>query len=102
MDDVEEMIDFKADRYGHGCYLREHLKDMIAKEIPMECCPSSNVFTLKLENYKDLPNVKEYIMNKHNFSICTDNTLLFNTNISQEVYEIMLAFKLSIDDMKRI
>ena len=102
MDDMHEMIAFKPDRLAHGCYLKENLSTIMGYSIPMECCPSSNYATLGLASYSKVPNVAEYLQCNYCFSINTDNTILFQTNISQEIYEIMSAFKLSIEQMRQI
>jgi adenosine deaminase len=102
MDDIDDMINFKPDRLAHGCYLKERVKLVIDSHIPMEICPSSNYATLGLTSYSKIPNISVYLKEKHCFAICTDNTILFQTNISQELYEVMHAFNLSIEDMKEI
>ena len=38
----------------------------------------------------------------HNIIICTDDTMLFSTNLSTEMFEYTKAFNVSAQDMKKL
>ncbi len=104
-----QMLDFnkfKPDRLGHTYFFNDnHINETIAHKIPVEFCPSSAKLTLQLNSYKNIPWNKYYDNNSgllHFICINTDDTLLFNTDITQECLEICLAFDLSVKDLKAI
>mmetsp|Transcript_33534 Transcript_33534/g.51543 ORF Transcript_33534/g.51543 Transcript_33534/m.51543 type:complete len:126 (-) Transcript_33534:8-385(-) len=86
------MIDFKPDRLGHCIYLsKQQIKQVAEMGIPVEVCPTSNVASTQCSLASFLPHIKEFEMFKHNTVICCDDTLLFNTNLSMELFEFSKA-----------
>ena len=97
-----DVLKFKPDRVGHFNYFNEDLFDKIHElNIPIEMCPTSNKFTMYLKDYKDHHFIK-YHKTKHPISLCTDDTVVFDTNLSEEYFRIFQAFDLNIDDAKDI
>ncbi len=47
-----------------------------------------------------LPHLRKLHDLKHNFIICTDDTMLFSTNISTELFEYAKGFKASSQELK--
>jgi len=47
-----------------------------------------------------LPHLKEFYKLTHNLIICCDDTMLFGTNISNELFEFGKAVKATIRDLK--
>ena len=71
--------------------------------IPVEICPSSNVATTQVGLVEFLPHMHEFQKYKHNMIICCDDTLLFNTNISMELFEFAKAVKITeVSDLKEL
>ena len=102
-----QMIDFevfKPDRLGHTYFFSdEHVNQTIQQRIPVEFCPSSAMCTLGVDSFKNIPWTKYVNKSKNlNHFICinTDDTLLFNGDITQECFEICNAFNISITDLK--
>ena len=62
--------------------------------IPVEVCPTSNVATTQSSLPTFLKHLQEFWRLEHNIIICCDDTLLFNTNISMELFEFAKAVKL--------
>lgn len=86
------MIDFKPDRLGHCCFLsKDQIKQVVDLNIPVEICPTSNVAATQCHLVPFLPQLKEFAQYNHNMIVCCDDTLLFNTNISMELFEYAKA-----------
>lgn len=89
------MIDFKPDRLGHCCFLTEQQTEQVSSlGIPVEICPSSNVATLQCSSPLLMTHMKNFYKHKANIVICCDDTLLFNTNLSMELFEFSKAVNL--------
>jgi adenosine deaminase len=87
-----DVLEFKPDRIGHFNYYNEDLFEKILKlGIPIEMCPTSNLFTMDLKEYKDHHFIK-YFYKGHPLALCTDDTAVFDTNITEEYYRMFKAF----------
>mmetsp|Transcript_849 Transcript_849/g.1985 ORF Transcript_849/g.1985 Transcript_849/m.1985 type:complete len:217 (+) Transcript_849:5659-6309(+) len=97
--DTSSILDFKPDRLGHCCDLDEvnfeRIRDL---SIPVELCPSSNLATMKWTAY-DQHHFSKFYASGLPISICTDDTLLFQTDITKEHFFIAQAFHLSTADL---
>ncbi len=77
----------KAERIGHGISsvldekLMEHLKNT---QIPLEICPTSNLFTRKYVKKLEEHPVREFFNRKMNVTINTDDPTLFSVNLIEE------------------
>jgi adenosine deaminase len=94
-----------ADRIGHGLYLRdaseEVIQEVIDRQIPLEMCPTSNVQTSQMTDHSEHPFV-DYFRKGVNITINTDNRLMSNTTMTEELHHIVEAFDLSRDDVRKI
>ena len=96
------MLDFCPQRLGHVCCLDdEEWKKLKSSMIPVEICLTSNVMTggapsLELHHFADLYNAK------HPLSICTDDSGLFSTSLSNEYYLVASTFGLSKTELFRL
>lgn len=102
--DSQEMIDFKPDRLGHCCYLsKEQIQQVVDLNIPVEICPTSNVAATQCGLVQFLKHLQEFARLKHNMVVCCDDTLLFNTNLSAELFEFAKATKITEkEDLKQM
>jgi len=100
LDYFDKLLSFPIDSIGHGVFLwipdnfvdysqkankrrRELLKEVIAKNIELEICPTSNVLFSPLKSHKDIPfNLFNKIGLK--YSINTDNMTILSTDIKTE------------------
>ena len=57
----------------------------------MELCPTSNVCATQCGLVQFLEHMKHFNSLDHNLVICCDDTLLFNTNLSMELFEYCKA-----------
>ena len=70
---------FSPDRLGHFNYYDEQLYDMLIKkekQIPIETCPTSNIFTMELNDYED-HHFHKFFLSNYPISICTDDPCVF-------------------------
>jgi adenosine deaminase len=91
-----------AHRIGHGCRLRENgdlLHYINDHRIPLECCPSSNVQTGAVRDLASHP-LKRYFDLGLRVTINTDNRLVTDTTVSQELWHCHTEMEMSLDDIK--
>lgn len=98
MSESQAMIDFKPDRLGHCCYLSaKQLEEVHSLGIPVEVCPTSNLAVVPeaCRMVSQLPHLKKLVELQADFSICCDDTMLFSTCLSSELFEYATGFKLT-------
>jgi adenosine deaminase len=91
-----------AHRIGHGCRLREDgdlLHYINDHRIPLECCPSSNVQTGAVRDLASHP-LKLYFDLGLRVTINTDNRLVTDTTVSQELWHCHTQMGMSLHDIK--
>ncbi|KAM0867783.1 hypothetical protein ACQ4PT_041741 [Festuca glaucescens] len=100
--EIQAVLDFCPQRLGHVCCLNnEEWKKLKSSMIPLEICLTSNVMTggtpsLELHHFADLYNAK------HPLSLCTDDSGLFSTSLSNEYYLVASTFGLSKAELFRL
>ncbi|XP_047070476.1 N6-mAMP deaminase-like [Lolium rigidum] len=100
--EIQAVLDFCPQRLGHVCCLNdEEWKKLKSSMIPVEICLTSNVMTggtpsLELHHFADLYNAK------HPLSLCTDDSGLFSTSLSNEYYLVASTFGLSKAELFRL
>ena len=93
-----------AHRIGHGCRLRQDgdlLHYINDHRIPLEVCPSSNVQTGAVRDLASHP-VKLYFNLGLRVVINTDNRLVTDTSVSQELWHCHTKMGLSLRDIKQV
>jgi len=93
-----------AHRIGHGVRLREDgdlLNYVNDHRIPIECCPSSNVQTGAVEEFAAHP-FKFYLDFGIRVTVNTDNRLITNTTVTQELGLLAKQFDLNLSDVKNV
>lgn len=91
-----------AHRIGHGCRLREDgdlLHYINDHRIPLECCPSSNVQTGAVRDLASHP-MKLYCALGLRVTVNTDNRLVTDTTVSQELWHCHTKMGLTLADIK--
>jgi adenosine deaminase len=91
-----------AHRIGHGCRLREDgdlLHYVNDHRIPLECCPSSNVQTGAVKDLASHP-LKFYFDLGLRVTVNTDNRLVTDTTVSQELWHCHKEMGMSLRDIK--
>src|SRR5687768_582837 len=91
-----------AHRIGHGCRLREDgdlLHYINDHRIPLEVCPSSNVQTGAVRDLGSHP-IKLYFNLGLRVTVNTDNRLVTDTTVSQELWHCHTKMGMSLSDIK--
>lgn len=100
--ETRAMLLLRPDRLGHMCCLDEACEQqLLASRIPLELCLSSNVITKSVTGFPDhhfLP----YYKAGHPVALCTDDSGVFATTLSNEFAIAAEAFNLSNEDLFRI
>ena len=82
--DTDDILRFKPDRLGHCCFLSAEAEEFVLKHrIPIEMCPSSNMAVMNLQTLAEHHFARFHEKN-HPIALCTDDTLLFDTDLSKE------------------
>jgi len=92
-----------AHRIGHGTRLTEDgdlLNFVNDRRIPIEVCPTSNVQTRAVPNLASHP-LKFFFDFGLRVTINTDNRLISDTTVTDELYRIAREFKFSSNDIKK-
>eukprot|EP00771_Trimastix_marina_P004101 gnl/Trimastix_PCT/837.p1 GENE.gnl/Trimastix_PCT/837~~gnl/Trimastix_PCT/837.p1 ORF type:complete len:338 (+),score=91.25 gnl/Trimastix_PCT/837:99-1112(+) len=88
---TEQVLDFRPDRLAHGCFLtEEHQAAVVQSGVPLELCPTSNVLTKSVPSYEE-HHFRYFWEHRHPLAICTDNTGVFNTTVSEEFAHLYRA-----------
>jgi adenosine deaminase len=93
-----------AHRIGHGCRLREDgdlLHYVVDHRIPLECCPSSNVQTGAVSSLQNHP-IRLYYNLGARVTVNTDNRLITDTTVSQELHHLHTQMGFGLDDIKQV
>ncbi len=98
---IKLAIKFGAKRIGHGVRAiedKELLNTLIADEITLEVCPTSNIQTCICDSYKNHPIEKLYRMGVKT-TINTDNMTVSNTTLEREYKGVIDNTNLGIEDI---
>jgi adenosine deaminase len=92
-----------ADRIGHGVRVLEDpaiTNILIEREMVLEICPSSNVLSGIVSSLEDhaLPDL---IHQQMQITINTDDPIICNINLTDELYHTVKYMNLTIDDVKK-
>ena len=93
-----------AHRIGHGTRLREDgnlLNYVNDHRVPLEVCIKSNVQTQAVKNIKTHP-VRFYFDFGIRITANTDNRLITDTTVTDELYLLHTVFKFSIDELREV
>ena len=100
-ENIKSSIDMGATRIGHGLYLDESVYNFVKdKEVALELCPTSNV-QMGIKDFESHP-FKKFYDNGLMVTINTDNRLVSNTNMTNEIYQMANACNLSKADISTI
>lgn len=101
-EDTLEILQFGPDRLGHCVFLPKECENLIMhNKIPMEICPSSNMAGCNIEHMSQ-HHFGIFYQVDHPMCVCTDDTLLFDTNLTKELELVVQAYDLTINQVKNI
>jgi len=102
--EVELAIELGAKRIGHGIHsheskqTQEKLKE---KDILLEICPTSNIQTSSIKEYKIHP-IYEFYKNSIKVCINTDNKTVSNITLNDEYIKLHETFNFDIEAFKQM
>ena len=101
--ETDAILDFKPDRIGHGCFMRTpQIERAVELGIPIEVCPTSNLSTSECGVYELLSAMFKFHEKGHNIIFCTDDTMLFNTNLGSEIFEASKVLKMNALEVREL
>ncbi len=95
----------EAERIGHGISAMEdsELMDyLIEKQIPLEICPTSNLYTAKYVTQMKYHPVRMFFKRGLLTTVNSDDPIFFNTDISNELYELYDKLSFSVDELAEL
>ncbi|GAA0720866.1 adenosine deaminase [Clostridium malenominatum] len=101
---LEAVEMLKAERIGHGVFIKDCIEAyhiVKSKKIILEMCPTSNVQTKAVNNYKEHP-IYDFYKDGIKVTVNTDNRTVSNTNLNNEYDIIFKEFNLTYEDYKEI
>lgn len=101
---AQALHDCGAHRLGHACRLREDgelLHYVVDHRIPIECCPSSNVQTGAISSFDRHP-IRLYYNLGARVTVNTDNRLITDTTVSQELFRLYDELNFNYSEIKNI
>lgn len=101
---VHKAINLKAKRIGHGIRAIEDdsvINELIKNDVLLEICPTSNVDTFAIKEYKENP-IYELYKRGVNISINTDDRTTSNITLEEEYKLLKENFNFSDEDIKKI
>lgn len=104
VESIRSAIKFGARRIGHGVRAIESdelVKEIAAKEITLEVCPTSNIQTCICTNYSTHP-IYELYKNNVKVTINTDNMTVSNTSLENEYTKISENGDVSFEDIVKM
>jgi len=93
-----------AERIGHGVFIKdceEAYKVVKEMGITLEMCPTSNVQTKAVNNFKEHP-IYDFYKDGIKVTLNTDNRTVSNTNMTNEISIATDEFNISYEDYKQI
>ena len=95
----------RAERIGHGITSvqdPELVKYLVQKQIPVEVCPTSNVFTKKYVKEMSAHPVREMFDKGISVTIGTDDPIFFGAELLDEYWNLYSELNFTKDEMKKI
>ena len=94
-----------AERIGHGisaAYDDAFMEELKEKQLPLEVCPTSNLFTKKyVIDFKDHP-LKKLYQKGLLVTVNTDDPTFFKVTLIEELYKVYSELDFSLCDIKKI
>ena len=100
----QAVINAHATRIGHGTALiqdKKLLDYVVNNRIAIESCPTSNIHTGSVKDLSKHP-LKQFLDQGVLVCINTDNRLVSQTTMTQELYLVCKTFNLSLEQLKKL
>lgn len=104
IESIESAINFGTKRIGHGikCVESNETIDLIKqKNLVLEICPTSNVQTNVINEFKNHP-IKYLYDNNVLVTVNTDNRTVSNITLTEEYEKLIKYFNFTLEDIKKM
>lgn len=95
-DEARALLAWGPERVGHACVLADDIVAGLvargARAPVVETCPTSNVLTLGLVRLADHPTLKTWLESGVRVAVCTDDSGIFGTTLTDELAQIAETF----------
>ncbi|XP_050371032.1 N6-mAMP deaminase [Argentina anserina] len=100
--EIRSMLDFLPQRIGHACCFEEaEWEKLKSSNIPVEICLTSNIRTNTIPSI-DVHHFADLYSKKHPLVLCTDDSGVFSTSLSNEYNLAASAFGLGRRDIFKL
>lgn len=99
------MLRFHPHRVGHAVRMSETVAKKLLSQRPsigVEVCITSNLVTESVNSTASHPVITHLLPTRHPFCLCTDDSGVFNTTLSDEYARLTSAANLSKEEAKKI
>ncbi|CAL0309072.1 unnamed protein product [Lupinus luteus] len=97
--EIHNMLDFHPERIGHAIFFEEeHWRKLKSSNIPVEICLTSNIRTLSVPSI-EAHHFVDWYNAKHPLVLCTDDSGVFSTSLSNEYKIVAKSFGLGMKEM---
>ncbi len=103
-ENVHKTILFETERIGHGIRSYEDLKvlkEVVARQVPLEFCPTSNLNTSIFDSIEKYP-LRQYLYAGANVTVNTDNMSVSDTTLKKELQLLVDTFELKKEEVKKL
>lgn len=94
-----------AERIGHGIAAindKKLMSYLAEKQIPLEVCPTSNVFTKKYVQKIEDHMIRDFYKNNILVTVNTDDPAFFNVELLDEYWNLYNKLGFSLEDIKKV
>ena len=102
---IREALDLGAERIGHGVYLYQDEateQRVMEQGIALEVCPTSNLQIAKIVTAYETHPFNRYLKKGIRVTLNTDNRLMSETTVTNELAHMIEAFSLSSEEVKTV
>eukprot|EP01040_Poterioochromonas_malhamensis_P001206 gene1206-1279_t len=108
-DETSTILQFLPDRLGHFLHMKNShfvkLSELNQREETtpplIEICPTTSLYLLGLSSYSDHPHIRKLLKHNYPFSLNTDDSGIFSSNITQEILHMYYAIEMRLIDVVR-
>ncbi|KAM7500944.1 hypothetical protein LguiA_025358 [Lonicera macranthoides] len=102
LEEIHAMLNFLPERIGHACCFEdEEWRKLKSSKIPVEICLTSNIVTETISSL-DVHHFADLYRAKHPIVLCTDDTGVFSTSLSNEYALASSSFDLGKVEMLQL
>ena len=104
-DHIREALDLGAERIGHGVYLYQDQateERALQEGVTLEVCPTSNLQVSETVTSYETHPFNHYLKKGIRVTLNTDNRLMSQTTVTNELTRMIEAFSLSSEDVKTV